>query len=164
MCQRLEKVKSSTPSLAEVPVYGIIKEAETSETETRLGTREFNEKYFQSNPIFIDEHRTFYKFLGDRRLSVSWSYLLNPFKLFGAFRDINQRLKDKNVAGNLAGEGLVQGGILIIGPGDDANILYQYAEETGNEIPLEDFEEGLRRLEECNARVQKHNAAAEQAE
>ena len=68
--------------------------------------------------------------------------LLKPWKIFGAVRwakDIGARLKNKNVEGNYAGEGLLQGGVLIMAPGESENCLFQYQEKTGQSFTLHDF-------------------------
>ena len=59
---------------------------------------------------------------------TSW----NPFKIFRGFREMLKRIKKKNISGNMKGEGLVQGGIIIF----DANgkARYAYREETGFEV------------------------------
>jgi hypothetical protein len=71
--------------------------------------------------------------LGSRKLSVStW----NPWKIFRGIRKIYKRLGRKNISGNLKGEGLVQGGIIIF---DKSGARYAYREETGMEIPTDDL-------------------------
>lgn len=76
---------------------------------------------------------TFYKALGSRKLKVtSW----NPFKIFRGIRNVYKRLGQKNISGNLKGEGLVQGGVVIF---DKTGARYAYREETGNEVPVDDI-------------------------
>lgn len=75
----------------------------------------------------------FYQALGSRKLTVStW----NPFKIFRRIRNIYKRLGSKNISGNLKGEGLVQGGIVIF---DKLGARYAYREETGMEVPTDDI-------------------------
>jgi hypothetical protein len=75
----------------------------------------------------------FYKALGTRKLSVSsW----NPIKIFRGIRNIYKRLAKKNISGNMKGEGLVQGGIIIF---DNSGARYAYREETGVEVPIDDI-------------------------
>ena len=49
---------------------------------------------------------------------------------------MNRRLKKKNISGNLKGEGLVQGGIVLFDKNGKAR--YAYREETGSEVPIQD--------------------------
>ena len=51
------------------------------------------------------------------------------------------RLKEKEVEGNMVGEGLVLGGVLVV---DKAgSIQYMYKEETGSEVPVEEIKTAL---------------------
>lgn len=77
---------------------------------------------------------SFYSALGSRKLSLStW----NPFKLWRGMREVYKRLKVKKISGNLKGEGLIQGGIIIFDKLGKAR--YAYREETGSEIPIDDI-------------------------
>ena len=79
------------------------------------------------------QRNVFYSALGSRKLSVSsW----NPLKIFRGIRSIYRRLAKKNISGNLKGEGLVQGGIIIF---DKTGARYAYREETGAEVPVDDI-------------------------
>lgn len=85
--------------------------------------------------------------LGDRKLlgDFNWWSLLNPLNVVRLWRDIKAggaRLKDKGIEMNMVGEGLIQGGIIVVGPGDQG-VLYRYLEETGSEIPVEDIKAAL---------------------
>ena len=54
---------------------------------------------------------------------------------------MNQRLNQKNITGNLAGEGFVKGGVIIFGK--DGTPLYAYEEETGSELPVDEIKAAL---------------------
>lgn len=93
---------------------------------------------FQSNffpyPLYRDELTTFYNALGARKLAAkSW----NPWKIFKGIRGVMKRLKEKDISGNMTGEGLVQGGIIIFDKNGKAR--YAYREETGFEVPINDI-------------------------
>mmetsp|Transcript_2320 Transcript_2320/g.5031 ORF Transcript_2320/g.5031 Transcript_2320/m.5031 type:complete len:90 (-) Transcript_2320:226-495(-) len=76
----------------------------------------------------------FYNALGLRKMSVkSW----NPFKIFRGLREVYKRLTKKNISGNMKGEGLIQGGIIIFDRTGKARFAYR--EETGFEVPINDI-------------------------
>jgi hypothetical protein len=75
--------------------------------------------------------KTFYNALGLRKLSVKFT-LWNPFTIFRGIRGMFKRIKNKNISGNMKGEGLVQGGIIIFDK--DGKARYAYREETGFEV------------------------------
>jgi AhpC/TSA antioxidant enzyme len=86
--------------------------------------------------MYRDSDLSFYKALGDRKLSLPW----NPFKLISGMLSlikINSRLKEKKIEGNLAGEGIKQGGVIIFDK--EGTPKYTYYEKTGEELPLYDI-------------------------
>jgi hypothetical protein len=151
VCGRFQDVISRNPSLKDVPLVGIIKEVaptKSVETDEKLGVTVFQENYFQNRPLYLDEQRNFYELLGNRKLSISFASFLKPWKLYADFKMLTARIKAKKIDGNFAGEGLVQGGIIVFGPGSD-EIIYQYQEETGSEVPLDALEAGMLKLLTC---------------
>jgi hypothetical protein len=119
-------------------------------SDEKLGVHEFQTKYFQGRPIYLDEARVFYEALGNRKLTDSFKFsaLLKPWQLYSSFKQMGRRLAEKKVEGNMAGEGIIQGGIIVFGPGNEG-IVYSYQEVTGNEVPLDEFAAGLSKLLEC---------------
>jgi len=116
--------------LAGFGLFGIVKETGVDDQ----GLFDFTS--FFSFPLYKDVNLDYYKALGNRKLSLPW----NPWTLLKGFfyvRGIGKRLKTKNIEGNLIGEGLTKGGVIIFGK--DKKAKYAYAEETGEEIPLEDI-------------------------
>lgn len=100
---------------------------------------------FQSNffdyPLYRDELKTFYTALGARKLAAkSW----NPFRIFRGIRNVMKRLKEKKISGNMTGEGLIQGGIIIFDKNGKAR--YAYREETGFEVPINDIIAAVREV------------------
>mmetsp|Transcript_125723 Transcript_125723/g.361446 ORF Transcript_125723/g.361446 Transcript_125723/m.361446 type:complete len:85 (+) Transcript_125723:505-759(+) len=61
---------------------------------------------------------------------MSW----NPYKWWKGFKEIGKRLKEKNIEGNMKGEGLTTGGLVIFGV--DGKAKYMYKEDTG--IPIDE--------------------------
>jgi hypothetical protein len=100
-------------------VIGIIKEVAPvagALTDKELGVGEFQSSYFNNYPLFMDEKKIFYSFLGNKSiLSQPWSSW-NPFRLYSDFNAMTTRLKAKGVDGNLKGEGTLKGGIIILHP------------------------------------------------
>lgn len=114
---------------AEVQLYGVIKET----TADALGLLEFHRDYFPF-PMFRDPDFSLYKALGDRRLSLldmGW----NPLRLWRGYRAVAQRMKEQNITGNLKGEGILQGGILLFDA--QGKLQYGWPEETGEPLDME---------------------------
>lgn len=108
------------------------------------GLAEFQSGYF-SYPLYRDEEITFYNALGLRKMKfTTW----NPFKIFISIRKMMKRLKEKNISGNMTGEGLVQGGIIIFDKNGKAR--YAYREETGFEVPINDIIAAVRSVKKEN--------------
>lgn len=110
-------------------IFGIVKEVGVDDE----GLTEFQSDFFPY-PMYRDEEKTFYAALGLRKLKAkSW----NPYKIFKGIRGVMKRLKEKEISGNMVGEGLVQGGIIIFDKTGKAR--YAYREETGFEVPVDDI-------------------------
>lgn len=144
------EMASEDPDISKIPLVGVIKEvAPTTQAETdeTLGVGEFHEKYFGLQyPLYLDEEKSFYEYLGNRKLSIPFSAILKPWKAFRYYKSMTARMKEKNIEGNMVGEGLVQGGLLVIAPGTGLDVLYRYEEVTGSEVPMDDFVQGLKRV------------------
>lgn len=130
----MKTIRASQPKLKNLPLFAIIKEVAPTgkiRTDEELGVREFQTKYFDGNPVYIDEQKRFYNALGNRKLLRDTMPTWNPFKLYSAFRKLSKRLKDKpDIEGNFAGEGIVLGGVLVIGRGEQG-VLHEYLEQSG---------------------------------
>jgi len=112
--------------------FGVVKETGVDDE----GLLDFYENYY-SFPLYRDVNLTFYKALGDRKIKIPWR---NPWKLIKGLlfvRRAAKRIKQKEIDGNLIGEGLTKGGVIIFGP--DGAPKYAYAEESLNEMPIEDI-------------------------
>eukprot|EP01039_Chlorochromonas_danica_P005645 gene5645-6227_t len=123
----------------DINVVGVIKEVapiKGAETDEKLGVGEFQSKYFQGFPLFLDQEKKFYSFLGDKSLlSQPWRSW-NPFTLYSDFQSMNNRLKSKGVEGNLRGEGLLKGGLLVVHPTE--GVVYRHEEMTGFCMPYDE--------------------------
>lgn len=116
-------------------MFGVVKEIGVDDD----GLTEFYKNSFPF-PLYKDDGLVFYnEFYGMRKLKLTtW----NPLRLYRGFKDMNARLKEKNLEGNLTGEGLVQGGIIVFGK--DGKAKYAYEEETGKEVPMDDIVSALK--------------------
>lgn len=127
-------------------LFGVVKETGVDDE----GLAEFHKDFFPF-PLYKDVDRVFYNdFFGGRTLRLTtW----NPFKLYRGYKEMSQRLKDKNLQGNMTGEGLVQGGIIVFGK--DGKAKYAYSEETGSEIPVEDLLAAVKSVREQQQQQQQ---------
>ena len=103
-----------------------------------LGVAEFQEKYFGGYPTYLDRDLVFYEALGKKSfLMQPWSSW-NPFQVYADLQGLGARLKDKQIEGNLKGEGIVMGGVILLTPEKD-DIFAMWNEKSGTELPLEEI-------------------------
>ena len=122
-------------------MFGIVKETGVDDQ----GLSDFST--FYPYPLYKDSELGFYKALGNRKLSIP----LNPFKLIGgvvSLFGIQSRLKEKKIEGNLVGEGVKQGGVIVFGK--DGTPKYAYYEKTGKELPVEDILAAIQAVKDDN--------------
>lgn len=110
-------------------IFGTIKETAVDDD----GLVEFYEKSF-TFPLYKDENLTFYEFFGKKKLGLT-SY--NPLRLYRGYMRMMKRVNEKGLSGNLVGEGMIQGGIIVFDKNGQAKFAYE--EETGKEAPIEDI-------------------------
>ena len=125
--------------LGKSKLIGVVKEiapCPTAKDDSELGVGEFQSKYFNF-PLYLDEEKTFYSALGNRKITSDLKGSWNPFEVYQGFKAIGERIKAKNLEGNFRGEGLILGGILVVSPSQ--GVVYTYYEETGKEIPKDDI-------------------------
>lgn len=107
------------------------------------GLRVFQKDHF-AYPIYRDENLDFYRAFGDKKVSEDislWS-LLNPFKIYRSLKDTGKRMKEKGLEGNLVGDGLKKGGIIVFG--SDGEPKYAYPEITGSALETDDIVAALK--------------------
>lgn len=85
----------------------------------------------------MDSKKEFYSYLGNKSLLGQPLSSWNPFKLYSDFTALSARLKAKEVSGNLKGEGLLKGGIIITHP--TRGVVYTHQEMTGSEMPYDEI-------------------------
>lgn len=148
LSSRVQEIASKHPTVQNIPVFGVIKEiAPTAKvaTDEALGVGEFQSTYWGDKPLYLDVNLAFYQALGDRKLPIFKTLFRNPFALYRGYKDLGERMKNKKIDGNLAGEGFVQGGVMIVAPGG-VELVYEYKEETGSLLPLDEIEQAILKL------------------
>ncbi len=131
-----------------VKLFGVIKEVAPvagAENDEILGVGEFHTKYFSNHPLYLDADNAFYKYLGSKSLLSQSLHSWNPLTLYRDFQSLQSRLKEKGVEGNLKGEGLVKGGLLIINA-KTQEVVYRHEESTGSCMPYDEIGEVLKTL------------------
>jgi len=113
-------------------------------TDDELGVGEFQQKYFGSNPLYIDHKRAFHKAICGKSLLSQPLPSWNPYRLWSDFKALSARHSAKGLQGNLKGEGLIKGGLFIIDP--RRGVVYTHEESTGSCMPYEEIEEVVRSL------------------
>eukprot|EP00746_Dinoflagellata_sp_MGD_P081112 gnl/MRDRNA2_/MRDRNA2_32297_c0_seq1.p2 gnl/MRDRNA2_/MRDRNA2_32297_c0~~gnl/MRDRNA2_/MRDRNA2_32297_c0_seq1.p2 ORF type:complete len:119 (+),score=19.71 gnl/MRDRNA2_/MRDRNA2_32297_c0_seq1:533-889(+) len=99
------------------------------------GVAEFQQKYF-CGELYQDKERTFYEYFGNKpifTLGMLGSALLNPFKVSSELTEMGERMKAKGVEGNMVGDGLTKGGVVVIDK--NGTPLYTFYEDSGKGIP-----------------------------
>jgi hypothetical protein len=112
---------------------------ETLPEEKRLGLVEFGEQYF-CGPLYHDPERVFWEALGNEpifSLGTLGQALLRPLKLRRELQEMGARQAAKGVAGNMNGDGLAKGGILVIAPDDQ--VCHVFKEDPGKGVPSEEM-------------------------
>lgn len=81
----------------------------------------------------------FYHAFGDGKITDNMSFrmFLNPFQIYRTMKALGKRLDGKKIEGNLKGEGLKTGGIIIFD--NNGTARYMYPEVTGFELDVEDL-------------------------
>eukprot|EP01035_Chromulina_nebulosa_P020928 gene20928-27126_t len=132
-----------------IKFVSIIKEIAPSKlsnvkTDEELGVSVYQSVYMKNKPVYLDESQGFYKAFGSQSLlSQKWSSW-NPITIYKDYNSMVNRLKEKNVTGNLVGEGLVKGGVLIVSK--DQGVIYAYDEITGSDLPYDEIKSAIANL------------------
>lgn len=167
MCREDAKELSSRLKSGQYPnikLVGVVKEVapvKGAETDEVLGVNEFQTKYFDNLPVYLDHEKEFYAFFGNKSLLSQSLHSWNPFTLYNDYKSLESRLKSKGVDGNLKGEGLLKGGLLIISP--EEGIVYAHHEQTGSEMPYEEIGNAIKKLVESRSVDTSKECAAEPA-
>jgi hypothetical protein len=119
-----EEKDAITSELMKFKLFGTVKDDE--------GLKEFHSEHF-TYPLFKDDGLVIWNELFGKRKIKLTTY--NPLKLYKGYKDMTQHLKERKLDDNYAGEGLIQGGIVIFD--NEGKVRYAYEEEIGKEIEME---------------------------
>ncbi|TNN75229.1 Redox-regulatory protein [Liparis tanakae] len=115
----LSSLKSQLQDL-EVPLFAVVKE--------NIGKELDCFKKCFSGKVYVDQKRNFY---GPKE---RWMFL-SMFLRIGVWRSL-WRAYRRGFRGNLRGEGLVLGGVFVIGPGDQGILLEHREKEFGDKVNM----------------------------
>lgn len=119
-------------------MFGTVKETGVDDE----GLSEFYNDAF-TYPLYKDEALTFYNdFFGKRKLGLT---TYNPLRLYNGYMGMKKRLSEKKLEGNMVGEGMIQGGLIIFDKAGKAR--YAYEENVGEELVMEDIVAALKALQ-----------------
>jgi len=95
-------------------------------------------KYFANGEVFLDDKQDFYKGLGSRGLKInSW----NPLKIAKDFSDMQKRMDAKGISGNMRGDSILLGGVLVVGKGGPVSwVSYEGGETMSFGTPFDEGE------------------------
>ncbi len=111
--------------------------------DAQLGVTEFQENYFKNYPVYLDSEREFFNLFGLHYLTSQPFHSWNPIKLYISFSELMKRLDKKNIKGNVTGEGLLQGGVLVVN-NKKKTVDYSYKELTGYLLPVNEIENAIK--------------------
>lgn len=119
-------------------MFGTVKEIGVDDE----GLAAFYNDHFEF-PLYKDDGLVLYNdFFGKRKL---WFTTYNPFKLYSGYMELKNRLAQKKLEGNMLGEGMVQGGVILFDKNGKAR--YAYEEETGKELVIDDIVAALKAIQ-----------------
>ncbi|XP_037684649.1 prostamide/prostaglandin F synthase isoform X2 [Choloepus didactylus] len=105
-----------------------------------LGLQEFLEGGYFSGELYLDESKRFYKELGFKRYN---SLSILPAALGKPVRDVAAKAKAAGLQGNLSGDLLQSGGLLVVSKGGEKVLLHFVQKSPGDYIPQESILQAL---------------------
>ncbi|XP_027621235.1 prostamide/prostaglandin F synthase isoform X3 [Tupaia chinensis] len=137
----------STVDLARVGAC-VLKHAVTGEHGVRLvgvgpevlGLQEFLDGGYFSGELYLDESKQFYKELGFKRYN---SLSILPAAIGKPVRDVAAKAKAVGIQGNLSGDLLQSGGLLVVSKGGDRVLLHFIQKSPGDYVPQESILQAL---------------------
>ncbi|KAL6069629.1 hypothetical protein STEG23_018717 [Scotinomys teguina] len=115
-----------------------------------LGLQEFLDGGYFSGELYLDESKQFYKELGFKRYN---SLSILPAALGKPVRDVASKAKAVGIQGNLSGDLLQSGGLLVVSKGGDKVLLHFIQKSPGDYVPQENILQALGISEEvCSSK------------
>ncbi|XP_015234615.1 PREDICTED: prostamide/prostaglandin F synthase [Cyprinodon variegatus] len=105
-----------------------------------FGLKEFKEGGFFKGSIYVDEDKSCYKDLGFKRYNA---VSVLPAALGKKVRDIASKASAAGIEGNLSGDLLQSGGMIIVSKGGEKVLLHFIQDSPGDFVPLEDITKAL---------------------
>ncbi|XP_068098495.1 prostamide/prostaglandin F synthase [Hyperolius riggenbachi] len=99
-----------------------------------LGVKEFIDGGYFKGDLYLDESKQSYKELGFKRYNA---LSVVPAALGKKVRDISTKANADGVQGNLSGDLMQSGGMLIVSKGGEKVILHFVQESPGDYVPLD---------------------------
>mmetsp|Transcript_11041 Transcript_11041/g.16649 ORF Transcript_11041/g.16649 Transcript_11041/m.16649 type:complete len:137 (-) Transcript_11041:2134-2544(-) len=122
--------KNNEELMKKFNMWGVVKETGVDDE----GLSKFYNDYF-TFPLFKDEGLVLYNdFFGKRKIALT---TYNPLRLYRGYKEMTNRLNGKSLDGNMVGEGMIQGGIVIFD--NQGNARYAYEEIIGDELVIDDI-------------------------
>lgn len=109
------------------------------------GLTDFHNQYYKYS-TYRDEQLAVYAAFGNRKMKLrTW----NPIRLYRGLQDARKRFKVKNIDGNYVGEGIIQGGVLVLDK--SGKLRYSLEEDVGRLWNLDDIYEATQALKEIGS-------------
>ncbi|XP_004705269.1 prostamide/prostaglandin F synthase isoform X2 [Echinops telfairi] len=99
-----------------------------------LGLQEFLDGGYFSGELYLDESKQFYKELGFKRYN---NLSILPAAVGKPVRDVAAKAKAANIHGNLSGDLLQSGGLLVVSKGGEKVLLHFVQKSPGDYVPQE---------------------------
>ncbi|XP_077739106.1 prostamide/prostaglandin F synthase, partial [Canis aureus] len=105
-----------------------------------LGVQEFLDGGYFAGELYLDESKQFYRELGFKRYN---SLSILPAALGKPVRDVALKAKAVGIHGNLSGDLLQSGGLLVVTKGGDKVLLHFVQNSPGDYVPRESILQAL---------------------
>ncbi|XP_004407418.1 PREDICTED: prostamide/prostaglandin F synthase [Odobenus rosmarus divergens] len=105
-----------------------------------LGLQEFLDGGYFAGGLYLDESKQFYRELGFRRCN---RLSIVPAALGKPVRDVALKAKAVGIQGNLSGDLLQSGGLLVVTKGGDRVLLHFVQKSPGDYVPQESILQAL---------------------